>query len=271
MSQSTFPSDSVIQRVARESVLIIGGAATLVLQVAHPVVAKGVAQFSDFQSKPFRRLFRTLNTVYSIVFGTAEESEAIGRKMVSLHRDIAGPGYSGLDPEAQLWVLGTLMKSSIDLYEWSVEPLSEQEKDAYFTQMLEFGGFFGLSTPTQPHDWASFLTYYEGMISSDRLASEPVCREVTQAIVRPKRPLLLACIAPFTRAWVTEPIPATLHPALGLRSTRWTRGCWWLTKRCLKLARYLPKPLRWVPHYRKLRRKLRRSPDDTSPAGPSPQ
>lgn len=268
MSYTAFPTDSVIQRVARESVLIVGGPATLALQVAHPVVARGVAEFSDFQARPFRRLFRTLHTVYSIVFGTATEAEAIGQKMVSLHRDIAGPGYSGMDPAAQLWVLATLMKSSIDLYEWSVGPLSDSEKDIYFAQMLEFGGRFGLGTPTEPHNWASFMGYYDEMTASGKLGSESVCRDMTQAIVRPKQPLLLKCIAPITRAWVTEPIPAALHPALGLQSTRWTRGCWRVTRRCMKVARFLPKPLRWVPHYRKLRRRLKRSPCATSPTEP---
>ena len=46
-------------RVNREAVLLGAGPAALLLQIAHPHVAEGVAHHSDFQSDPWRRLRRT--------------------------------------------------------------------------------------------------------------------------------------------------------------------------------------------------------------------
>ena len=47
-----FPTDSVARRVDRELFLLAGGAAALLLQVAHPLVAAGVDQHSDFRRSP---------------------------------------------------------------------------------------------------------------------------------------------------------------------------------------------------------------------------
>ena len=66
-----FPADSVARRVDRELFLLAGGAAALLLQVAHPLVAAGVDQHSDFRRSPHRRLLRTLDTTLAIVFGFA--------------------------------------------------------------------------------------------------------------------------------------------------------------------------------------------------------
>ncbi|TMB76979.1 MAG: DUF2236 domain-containing protein, partial [Chloroflexi bacterium] len=51
----------------RETFLLLGGTAALLLQVAHPLVAAGVAEHSDFHHQPFGRLLRTLNTTLAIV------------------------------------------------------------------------------------------------------------------------------------------------------------------------------------------------------------
>ena len=46
--------------VGHEPVVGLAAAPTLLLQVCHPLVAAGVAQYSDFESDPFSRLWRTL-------------------------------------------------------------------------------------------------------------------------------------------------------------------------------------------------------------------
>ncbi len=43
-------------RINREAVLLGAGPAALLLQIAHPHVAEGVAHHSDFEADPWRRL-----------------------------------------------------------------------------------------------------------------------------------------------------------------------------------------------------------------------
>jgi uncharacterized protein (DUF2236 family) len=46
-----------------------GGPAVL-LQVAHPLVAAGVVDYSDYRRNLWRRLLRTLRALYLIVYGS---------------------------------------------------------------------------------------------------------------------------------------------------------------------------------------------------------
>ena len=71
-----FPPDAVVRRVDGESVLLLGGGRALLMQLAHPLVAKGVAEHSDFRRDPFARLRRTLDATYAIVFGSEAEARA---------------------------------------------------------------------------------------------------------------------------------------------------------------------------------------------------
>src|SRR2546428_5958552 len=98
-----FPADSVARRVDRELFLLAGGAAALLLQVAHPPVAAGVDQHSDFRRSPHRRLLRTLDTTLPIVFGDRPRAPAaidrINRRPASVRRAPAGrPAHPRPDP-----------------------------------------------------------------------------------------------------------------------------------------------------------------------------
>jgi uncharacterized protein (DUF2236 family) len=50
----------------------------VLLQVAHPLVAVGVAEHSDYHRDLWSRLGRTLRALYLIAFGTKAEAEAAG-------------------------------------------------------------------------------------------------------------------------------------------------------------------------------------------------
>src|SRR3954451_23151993 len=78
----------------REAMLLLGaGPRALLLQLAHPSVAAGVADHSDFRADPWRRLLGTLRSYLRIVYGTTGAARAEIRRLNALHRAIAGPGY----------------------------------------------------------------------------------------------------------------------------------------------------------------------------------
>jgi uncharacterized protein (DUF2236 family) len=117
--------NGVTRRINRELFVLLGGPAAAVLQVAHPVVARGVAGHSRFREDPMGRLGRTLAAVYTISFGTPEEIERVRQNVARAHRAVRGEGYSAFDPAAQRWVLATLIWCSSWLYERWVEKLGE--------------------------------------------------------------------------------------------------------------------------------------------------
>src|SRR5213593_5281455 len=147
-----FPADSVARRVDRELFLLAGGAAALLLQVAHPLVAAGVDQHSDFRRSPHRRLLRTLDTTLAIVFGeraTAESAlKRIGRSHAPVRGQAAdGRAYRARDPQLMLWVQATLVLTSVRWYEAVMGRLSESERDAYWGEGKFFAGELGV-----PHE-----------------------------------------------------------------------------------------------------------------------
>ena len=104
--------------------LLLGaGPRALLLQLAHPAVAAGVADHSDFRADPWRRLAGTLRSYLTIVYGTTAAARAEIRRLNALHRGIVGPGYAARDPELSLWVHATLVESTIAVYDAWLEPL----------------------------------------------------------------------------------------------------------------------------------------------------
>ena len=66
-----FSRDAMIWQVDREMVLLLAGGRALLMQLAHPKVAAGVAEHSHFKADPLGRLYRTMGAMWSIVFDEA--------------------------------------------------------------------------------------------------------------------------------------------------------------------------------------------------------
>src|SRR4051794_41924573 len=69
---------SVVWRVGGDWTLLLGGGRALILQVAHPTVAAGVGQFSDYESAPWKRLMGTLDLYMRVIYGGRGETPAQG-------------------------------------------------------------------------------------------------------------------------------------------------------------------------------------------------
>src|SRR5258705_13856349 len=73
----------------REAMLLLGaGPRALLLQLAHPQVAAGVADHSDFRADPWARLSGTLRSYLRIVYGTRTAAHGEVSRPNALHRTI---------------------------------------------------------------------------------------------------------------------------------------------------------------------------------------
>src|SRR5919201_1183445 len=139
-----FGPGSVTWRVNREGVLLVVGGAALVLQVAHPLVAAGVAEHSNYREDPWGRLYRTLDLTTKIVFGSTEVAEEAAARIRHVHGRVhgettepggrypAGTPYDARDPELLMWVHATLVDTSLLVYTRYVGPLSIGEQQRYY-------------------------------------------------------------------------------------------------------------------------------------------
>src|ERR1700682_6829354 len=90
-----FGPHSVLWRVNRESAVTLAGTCAILMQFAHPKVAAGVQDHSQYQVDAAGRLRRTLDLTMAIVFGPRAAAMQAGRAINTRHRTGRRPDQSG--------------------------------------------------------------------------------------------------------------------------------------------------------------------------------
>src|SRR5919197_4089720 len=139
MAAGLYPEGSITRRVNRENVLVLGGGRALLMQLAHPSVAQGVDEHSDFRTRPVQRLRRTIHMTMAIVFGDRETALTAARAVNQAHARVRGRDYTALDPDLLLWVHATLVDSVLVTYETFVKPLARQEREEFYEESKALG------------------------------------------------------------------------------------------------------------------------------------
>jgi uncharacterized protein (DUF2236 family) len=228
-------------RLNREAMLLLGaGPRALLLQLAHPLVAEGVAQHSDFRSDPWARLAATLRSYLRIVYGTTDAARGEIRRLNGLHRSIHGPvtdaaararhgaEYTARDPELSLWVHATLVDSTIAAYDAWIEPLSEARRAAFYLETLPVGRAFGIAPGLLPPDFEAFAAYVATTLQPDGpIQVGDLARELGAAVLSPPLGPALAAlgrpspsIAPLLDALPAAAYRWILWPSVGLLPSR---------------------------------------------------
>src|SRR5688572_31106404 len=131
-----FDHHDPFRRHAAEGVLLLGGGAAILLQLADPRVARGVARHSGFRERPLDRLIGTLDYVYAVGFGDDAVARDAVRAVNARHAPVRGegsehePAYNAFDADAQRWVASTLLAVALSLEERLWGPLDARTADA---------------------------------------------------------------------------------------------------------------------------------------------
>jgi uncharacterized protein (DUF2236 family) len=188
--EGLYPEGSITRRVNRENVLLLGGGRALLMQLAHPKVAAGVDEHSDFRSHPVRRLRRTVLMTMAIVFGDRETALAAARAVNQTHGRVRGHDYRALDPDLLLWVHTTLVDSAIVTYESFVKPLTAHERDDFYQESKLLGELLGVPRDRFPRTHDDLREYMSSMITSGALSIDARASELAALVLRPKLRLL---------------------------------------------------------------------------------
>ena len=275
--------ESRMWRINREAVLLGAGPAATLLQVAHPLIAEGVAQHSDFQGDPFGRLRRTLSTTMDLVFGDGRTAEAAIRRLNGVHASVTGPvsdplavsstgaeGYRALDPTLLLWVQATLIVTSVRAYGRWVGPLSRQDLEAFWSEARTVGVRMGIPLRVSPADWPALMGYWRRMLAPDG----PV--QVTDT-ARLLAPMLVRPPLPLTPGWAVDLLalpglallPERIREAYGIPWGIGHRRAAAITGRCVRLwTAAVPCAWRSMPQARAADRRM---PARRVPARPRPR
>ncbi|MEU5881311.1 oxygenase MpaB family protein [Spirillospora sp. NPDC047279] len=167
-----FRPGDVSWKVMREPVLGLGAAPTLLLQVTHPLVAAGVEQYSDFESDPFARLWRTADVMLKLSFAEPEVSERQAVKLRRVHQRVEGLSdegvpYRALDPDLLLWVWATLTHNGLDLYERTFGRLSGTDRERFYQEQKLIAYACGVPEGHCPITYTDFRAYFDGVVQHE--------------------------------------------------------------------------------------------------------
>jgi uncharacterized protein (DUF2236 family) len=186
VSSGLYSDASITRRVNRENVLLLGGGRALLMQLAHPKVAAGVDEHSDFRTQPVHRLRRTVRMTMAIVFGDQKTAMAAARAVNQTHARVRGAGYRALDPDLLLWVHATLVDAALVTYETFVKPLSAQEREEFFQESKLIGEILGVPPERFPARLGDFQEYVNAMVAEGEVRVTPLALELGRLVVRPR-------------------------------------------------------------------------------------
>ncbi|MGH7492361.1 MAG: oxygenase MpaB family protein [bacterium] len=190
-----FTPDSVFWRVHREILAGLSGGRALALELAHPLIAAGVAEHSHFQTNPWRRLYRTVKVMNDLTFGGAAAARTALQHFHQCHARVRGvlprtegafpaaTKYSSQNPGLRFWVLATLIDSSLVAYEHFVAPLTLAEKRAYYLDSQRLAQAFGIPFSFVPDTYEEFSSYMQNMFVGEALHVGETAQALVQALL----------------------------------------------------------------------------------------
>jgi uncharacterized protein (DUF2236 family) len=250
---------SVARRVNAETALLLGGGRALLLQLAHPLVAAGVADHSDFLRDPFRRLVNTLDLTLTVAFGDEDQRRAAAARVAETHRHVIGERggvpYRALDPELLLWVHATLVDSALATYDRFVGPIGPAARDRYHEEMKPQAAVFGVPDRLLHTSYDGFQRYVDVTIDSLQIGDE--ARELGTAVLHPPAPPSLMPFAPVMRLITTGLLPDGIRAGYRLTWGPSHDRRFAIAVRSIRsILPLLPDPLRRWPHARDADRRL---------------
>jgi uncharacterized protein (DUF2236 family) len=210
-----FAPDAVIRRVSGEGTILLGGGRALLLQLAHPAVAAGVADHSGFDADPLRRLRGTLQATYTIVFGTDEAAGEVALRIRRIHDHVTGPGYEANDPELLCWVNATLVDTAVALYTTVIGPLRPDELESYYQDCCQVAERLGCRRDAQPADWPAFRRYWREMVGG--LEVSDTARRLARSIFAPDLPWIAGPPVAVARFLTVGTLPPRIRDQYGYR------------------------------------------------------
>jgi uncharacterized protein (DUF2236 family) len=250
-------------KLQREIVLLLAWGPAILLQLAHPLVAQGIADHSTFRTQRqgrTRRLYHTIDAMLQLSFGTEAQAQATLARINAIHDRVnghltgaagvfpAGARYSAHDPALLAWVHATLLDMNLRVYERYVGPLSVDEKDRYCVEASAIETPFGIPAGRLPRSFAELNRYMDAMLASGEIAITDDARLLAREIVDPPVPHLAAPALALVRLHTVGLLPASIRAAYGFawssrkqawmtRSTRLVRATLGLTP---PIARHWP-------------------------------
>ncbi len=255
-NKGLFGPGSMAWRIDREVLILAGGTCALLMQLAHPAVAAGVEQHSDFRADPFARLRRTLAASFDVVFGSTARAERAIARMNAIHAAVrgsipeTGETYAARDPRPLLWVHATLIDTALRVYDRYVQPLTDADAQRYYAESAQIAFRLGVPEPVLPSSLSGLRAEMTRMIAGGEVRVSSTARSLAPSVLYPTRvpPRFVWDIGHLVSMSV---MPPDLRRGYGLPwSPARERGMRRVAAVTRGVLPVVPAPLRFVPQYR---------------------
>ncbi|MCS7050717.1 MAG: DUF2236 domain-containing protein, partial [Thermomicrobium sp.] len=206
-------SRPLVHIVNAERIVVLGWGRAILAQLAHPLVAAGVAEHSTFARDPWsalRRLQATVDAMRALTFGPPEAARLAAFRLARTHDRVcgylreplgafpAGTRYAAHDPELLTWVHATTVEATLAAYERFVAPLTREDRDRYCQEATAMERWLGLEPGTFPASWhAVQATIFRGW-ESGLVTVTPLAQQLAGQVLDPPHTWWLV---PATRLW----------------------------------------------------------------------
>ncbi len=233
-----FGPQTLVWQVNRERINYLGGLRAILMQLAHPAVAQGVADHSNFQQDPLGRFVRTMSVVQDILFGPPDAAIKAATRVYAKHARVKGilphpqplsrgergedslppsgeglgmrAHYYALDPDLLLWVYATLIDSLMFIHDEILPPLGDDKWARLYDEGRPFAYLFGVPDAVLPPTLDDFRTYVRGVVNTIRVTD--TAREMARAVIRSPHPVFGISNTVLAAGTLPEP----LREAFGL-------------------------------------------------------
>jgi uncharacterized protein (DUF2236 family) len=265
--EGIFPPSSLSWKVNREAALFLGAGRATVLQLAHPWVAAALNQHSNLRTDPLARFHNTFRVVFTMIFGTLEQALAASRHLYLMHTRIQGElpwrvaaypqgsHYEANEVNALLWVYATLVESALLAYNSVLPPLSEDDREIYYTESRRMASLFGIPSTALPPDWSAFEAYTRTMWASEKLGVNSLSRDMAHRVLEGRGSWVPIpnWYRALTAAWLPERLRSEFALKYGRREQEAAiRVSIWLPR----IYQRLPAVVRLVGPYREAQARL---------------
>jgi uncharacterized protein (DUF2236 family) len=246
---------SITWQVNGERILVIGWGCAILMQIAHPLVAEGVAHHSVF-SDSFRakigRFWRTLDRMLRLTFGSVDDVWKAAQRIDQIHarvygeREDSATRYSARDIELLKWVHCTFVDSMLQTYSLFIRPLTDTELDDYVYKASIIGPLMGAPRGYFPESIDELRKYLQETLTSGKLKVDAQTFTLAKYVLDGVPiPLLQRGMKWYLRLSTAALLPHSLREAYGLRLSRTEEHIFHLTAALSRAAHpFIPTCLR---------------------------
>jgi uncharacterized protein (DUF2236 family) len=257
----------VARRINAERMVLFGWSRSILLQMAHPLIAAGVVDHSHFRSgarMAASRLRGTIRSMLALAYGDAAAYATSIATIRAIHarvhgrlRQATGPfpvgtPYSAEDPDLVLWVHATFLESALLVYERLIAPVPAADRDAYCDEAAGIALALGARAHDVPRTWRALEQYLETEYASGRIVVGEDARLVADAVMFPPLSLITGVPAWFNRVITVGLLPAPVRDQYRYRWDQRRGRQFERTIRSMRAIRkVLPRQLAWWPDARR--------------------